>query len=46
MKNGLAFWREAANRGVGVEIAEKKSGLKKNETRGPNGRRSSEPRKN
>ena len=46
VKNRLAFWREPANRGVGVQISEKKGGLKKNETRGPNGCRSAEPRKN
>lgn len=44
MKDGLASWHEAANRGVCVEIAEKKRSLKKNQTRGPDGRRPSEPR--
>src|SRR5271167_414385 len=46
VKDGLASWREAANRRVRVEIAEKKCGLKKDQARGPDGRRTSEPREN
>jgi hypothetical protein len=46
VENGLAFWRETARSGIGVEIAEEESGLKKDETECPNGGGGSEPGKN